>query len=166
VQVVRPLYRGSAVYLATPAGARLADVGLPALRPSPRLIPHQLAVAGVAAFFLRVCPGAEWITERELLGSAQQLQYLRQGDGHPPDGALSLRGARLAIEVELTPKGSARYRHIIRWYAGALHFAGVIWLSPHAALRRRLIAGIQKEGLEDFVAVLPLPPGVAGGAWG
>jgi hypothetical protein len=174
VRTVRPRYRGRTVYLAMPAGARRAGLGLRAAPLHPALVPHQLGVADLAAALLPLYPGARWIAERELAQEAVKARRLPQQSGrarrptgrhHLPDGAVALAGVRVAVELELTPKPPAAYRRILGWY-GAAAYARVVWFSPSAALRRRLAGLIAEEQIEDLAFVQPLPPGVVVDDWG
>ena len=109
------------------------------LRPAPfvpALATHHLAVADVAAALLRQYPGSSWVTERELRRLADRAPDRWEYPGHPPDGALVLRGQTLAVEVELTAKGPGSYRRILGWYAAALEYAAVVWFCEGASLRR------------------------------
>lgn len=172
LRVVRPRYAGREVYLITAAGASAGAAGAGApggLRPAPfvpALATHHLAVADVAAALLRQYPGSSWVTERELRRLADRAPDRWEYPGHPPDGALVLRGQTLAVEVELTAKGPGSYRRILGWYAAALEYAAVVWFCEGASLRRRLTALIAAEGLEGFAVVRPLPPGADAGPWG
>jgi hypothetical protein len=194
---VRVWYRGPGVVLATPAGARLAAVGLPAARLRPLTLAHHLVVADVAdALLARYAggqaaassgtggagaAGAAWVTERELrrdgLAAVRDRRgRLVDGVGHAPDGLLVLppgagadgdgRAARIAVEVELTPKGLPAYRRILRWYGGALDLDRGWWFGATPAVRERLQAVVDDERMGDLVAVAPLPAGVEVPAWG
>ena len=78
---------------------------------------------------------------------------------------MALAGARVAVELELTPKPPAAYRRILGWY-GAAGYARVVWFSPSPALRRRLAGLIAEEQIDDLATVQPLPPGVTVDDWG
>jgi hypothetical protein len=79
-------------------------------------LPHNLAVADVAAALLERYSDALWITERELRREAGQ----RFGVGlniHVPDGVLVLSsGEKIAIEMELTTKTKATLGKVLRDY--------------------------------------------------
>jgi hypothetical protein len=180
---VRVWYRGPGAVLATPAGARLAAAGLPAAPLRPLVLAHHLVVADVADALLARAggagAGAAWVTERELRrdGMAEvrdRRGRLVDGVGHAPDGLLVLPDgaggyggpARIAVEVELTPKGLPAYRRILRWYGGALDVDRVRWFGATPAVCRRLQEVVDAERLGDLIAVAPLPAGVAVPAWG
>lgn len=143
---------------------RVADVSLPLARVSPATLEHHLAVADVADCLLARHAGARWVTERELRRDAMTAARERgtgrllDGVAHVPDGLLLVAdGTRLAIEVERSGKGSARYRRVLGWYAGTMAFDGVRWLVADEQLRCRLAALVRAEKLDDLVGVDPLP---------
>jgi hypothetical protein len=166
LRVVRPRYAGRVVYLTTAAGVRAAGGDLRLAPFVPALATHHLAVADVAAVLLHQYPGSSWITERELRRLADRAPDRREYPEHPPDGALRLNGQTLAVEVELTAKGPGSYRRILGWYAAALEYTAVVWFCAGTALRRRLAALIEAEGLQHVAVVRPLPPGADASAWG
>ena len=166
VRLERPWYRGPGVYVATPAGARLADVGLPAPPFRALRLRHQLVVADLAELLLRkyaAVEGIAWLCERELHQAA--MATVRAGSGgrllagvpHVPDGVLATPSSRWAVEVELSGKRTAEYERIFRWYAGEHGYRRVAWYTAAAPLRRRLERLVARERLDDFMSVLPLP---------
>lgn len=167
VRVERPAFRGRAAYLATPAGARLADVGLPAARASLLLLPHRLGVVDLADALLARYPGAGWTTERELRqGSMDTVRDRRRGQvlagtPHVPDGVLTAPGGPaggIAIELELSGKNTDEYARILRWYGGALDYRRVWWFCATSALQRKIADLVDRERMSDFIAVAGLPP--------
>jgi Replication-relaxation len=176
----RPWYRGPGVYAATPDGAQLAAVGLPAARWTLHALAHRLAVADLADALLAGHPGGRWVTERELrrdgLAAVRDRRdgRLLAGAPHAPDGVLVLPdgdgggggGGAVAVELELTPKPAAEHARILRWYAAELATRRVVWFAATDTLRRRLEEAIARERLDDFIGVEPLPAGVAVPAWG
>jgi hypothetical protein len=168
VRAERPSFRGRAGYLATPAGARLADVGLPAARASLLLLPHRLAVVDLADALLASHPGATWTTERELRrGSMATVRDRRRGrllagTPHVPDGLLTLpSGPAIAVELELSGKTTEEYGRILRWYGAALDYRRVWWFCATPALARKIADVVERERLGDFVSVETLPAGIA-----
>ena len=104
------------------------------------------------------------VTERALrregMTAARERGTGRLFDGvpHVPDGLLILAdGRRVAVEVELSAKGSARYRSVLGWYATALDLARVRWFVADRQLRDRLEALVRSERLDDLASVEPLP---------
>jgi hypothetical protein len=161
------------LYVPTPAGARLAGVGLSAPKPlSPAnagaraRLGHDLTVAEAAHWIMaeRAAAGATWRTERELLREqvlARPPQARRGGAGlgFRPDGALVLPdGDRLAVEVELHDKAD-RLGEKLAWYRdGRSGFAGVWWLTHRPAVRNALERALRAGGLPPEVAWVELLP--------
>jgi Replication-relaxation len=169
LELVRVWHGRPGTYVATAEGTRTADVALPPARVAAATLAHHLAVADLAARLLAEHPGARhpgarWVTERELrrdaMAAARERGTGRLFGGVPrvPDGVLVLPdGRRVAVEVELSAKGSARYRSVLGWYATALGFARVRWFVADRPLRDRLEALARAERLDDLVSVEPLP---------
>ena len=153
LRVVRPRYVGREVYLITAAcrGRGRAGPGPgpgpgpPAGAPPARVRPHSCPpwrpTTWPSPTWPPPCsastPGPPWVTERELRRLADRAPDRWEYPGHPPDGALVLRGQTLAVEVELTAKGPGSYRRILGWYAAGLEYAAVVWFCEGASLRRR-----------------------------
>jgi hypothetical protein len=79
---------------------------------------------------------------------------LFDGVPHVPDGLLLMPdGRRVAVEVECSGKGSARYRGILAWYAGSMGFDRVRWFVTQSEVRGRLAALVRSERLDDLVSV-------------
>ena len=174
-RVERPRFRGRAAYLTTAAGARLAGVGLPAVRFAPATLPHRLAVVDLADVLLARDPGATWTCERELRRDAMQTARDRRrgqllaGTPHVPDGVLvspSGPPGGSAVELELSPKRLAEYERILRWYGGTLDYQRVWWFCATPALHQRLSELVARERMGDFISVELVPAGVAVAPWG
>jgi hypothetical protein len=168
VRVERLGFHGRASYLTTAAGARLADVGLPAARYSPTAVRHRLAVVDLVDALLASHPGAVWIGERELRRDGMQTVrdrrrgQLLSGTPHAPDGVLVLPGGPaggIAVELELSAKREAEYARILRWYGAALDYRRVRWFCATPALQRRIADLVDRERMGDFVEVWPVPDG-------
>jgi hypothetical protein len=175
VRVERPRFRGRAAYLTTAAGARLADVGLPAARFSPAALPHRLAVVDLADVLLARHPGATWTCERELRRDSMRTVRDRRrgqllaGTPHVPDGVLRVGdgpSGDVAVEVELSGKKLAEYARILRWYGGEFDYRRVLWFCATPAIHQRLTELVERERMEDFIAVALLPAGMAAPPWG
>jgi hypothetical protein len=175
VRVERLGFQGRASYLTTPAGARLADVGLPAARYSPTAVRHRLAVVDLAGALLERHPGAAWISERELRRDGMRTVrdrrrgQLLSGTPHAPDGVLVLPGGPpggIAVELELSAKREAEYARILRWYGAALDYRRVRWFCATPALQRKVAELVERERMADFVAVEPLPSAATSDDWG
>jgi hypothetical protein len=158
-------------YTATERGTRSADIGLPRANVGAGLLVHNLAVVDLADWLLAKEPGSEWVTERELRReAAQQTRAFggaRLSDGgrysegeHIPDGVLVTATARVAIELELSPKPRLEYERICRWYVRAIEFTTVRWYVRGQALMRRLKEFVERYDLAECMSVEPLPDDV------
>jgi hypothetical protein len=166
VRVERLGFHGRASYLTTPAGARLADVGLPAARYAPTTVRHRLAVVDLADALLARHPGAAWVCERELRRDGmttvrdRRRGQLLSGTPHAPDGVLVLPDGPpggIAVELELSAKREAEYARILRWYGAALDYRRVWWFCATPALARTVGEVVERERMGDFVAVAGVP---------
>jgi hypothetical protein len=175
VELHRVWYRGPGVYVVTNAGARAADVGLPAPRYKPLAMVHHLAVADIADYLLRKyahVEGIAWVCEREVRQSSMAIVRSRHGGrvlagvAHVPDGVLTTPSSAWAVEVELTRKTDSAYGRILRWYAAQDQYRRVVWYVASEAVARRLAALIQRERLDDLMVVQPLPNTVQVRSWG
>ncbi|HEV8635670.1 MAG TPA: replication-relaxation family protein, partial [Chloroflexota bacterium] len=120
LELVRVWHGAPGVNVATPEGTRVAGVGLPPARVTASTLAHHLAVADLAERLLAAHPGARWLTERELRSDAMAAARdrasgrLLDGTPHVPDGVLVLPdGRRVAVELECSAKGGARYRTVL-----------------------------------------------------
>lgn len=88
---------------------------------------HQLMVIEVYMQLARRHPEAAWISERRLISDKFKKYKMESGQrGHLPDGALLFPdNKQIAIEVELTLKGSWRLDKIISHYICDFDFQGV-----------------------------------------
>jgi len=163
---VRLLYGAPALLVPTRRGLRWA--GLEALGPSRvgvATFGHWAATARLAA--LLEARGALLWSERELRHHEREAGRLiasvevdRRGERrlHRPDLVLIDRagGLPVAIEVELTVKGSRRLSSICRGYARARHIAGArYYAAPEPA--RALERAIDTVMAHDLIDVRPLP---------
>jgi hypothetical protein len=132
-------------------------------------------VVDLADALLARHPGASWTSERELRRDAMttvrdhRRGQLLGGTPHMPDGVLLVPGrppGEVAIELELSGKTLAAYARILRWYGAALDYRRVWWFCATEAIRRRIADLVERERMDDFVAVEPVPAGVAGTACG
>lgn len=170
LELVRLWHGRPGAYVATAEGTRVADVSLPPARISATTLAHHLAVADLADRLLAEHPGAAWTTEQELRRDAMRLSRERRtgrlfdGVPHVPDGILVLPdGRRVAVELELSAKGSSRYRTILDWYAAGMDVERVRWFVTGAAPRQRLAELVRGQCLDDLVAVEPAPTVVSAG---
>ena len=62
-------------------------------------------------------------------------------------------GRRVAVELECSAKGSARYRSILGSYAAGMAYERVRWFVYDRHLRDRLADLIRAERLDDLVSI-------------
>lgn len=167
----RPLHGRPTLYAATAAGIRASgESGLGVCTVSVANAEHLIACAEVAAALRRLCPELTIAGERELRrdeerGGAPLASARLPGDGpdrprlHRPDLVLwpadPAGGLPIAIEVELTAKGSRRLQGICRAWARSRLLGGVIYLAPpklHPLLQRSIAA----VGAGERIALIPL----------
>lgn len=149
----RLLYGQPGVYLATRTGLDLTGVALPAATIDLRTYAHDLEMTSLVSELERdAAPrSANVLTERELrsidtpagrspdhykprfavpFGRGQQLSLSPAGAPrvHFPDAVIvEANECTTAVELELSAKGRARLRGILRAYAAARHVAHVIY---------------------------------------
>ncbi len=176
MRVERPPFRGRAAYLTTPAGARLADVGLPAARcvaaapapPAGRGRPRRRAAGPAPGRDLGdasgSCAATRWrpCATAGAAGCSPARRTCRTACSSLPGGP----AGGIAVELELSGKKADEYGRILRWYAGALDYRRVWWFCATPALRRKIADLVERERLGDFVGVAPLPAGVVAHGWG
>ncbi len=168
----RPLHGRPTLYAASAAGIRAAgESGLGACIVSAANAEHLIACAEVAVALQRLCPELVIAGERELRrdeqrGGAPLASARLPGDDgpdrprlHRPDLVLwpadRAAGLPIAIEVELTAKGSRRLQGICRAWARSRLVSGVIYLAPpklHGLLQRSIAAA----GAEQRIALIAL----------
>ncbi|MDQ3702474.1 MAG: replication-relaxation family protein [Chloroflexota bacterium] len=156
VQKVETLPDEPKAYRATNKGKAalgLSTVGRPTRAVRPAQLLHTMAVADVAALLLARFGGA-WISERELRDGAGG-DWLRDGRGvqgrrYVPDGVLTVAAgdgvARLAAEVELSPKEPERYVGKLAWYRRLLVDGALTQVRWYAG--SRTVAGLLERALE------------------
>jgi hypothetical protein len=167
------LIKDTSIFSATASGARIAQSGLKATRPSLEHLRHDIAVVDLADYVLAHDPQAEWRTEREvgrvLRGNAPltRSRGLPNPYGHRPDGLLLTDGKKIAIELEHSDKGDLRYAHICRWFALTVSVDGVRWYVDDDRIVARLRRVTAQHGFAadvDFTYEA-FPPGVAIRSW-
>ncbi len=153
------IWRGPSFLWLTRAGARVAQSPYRVLAPNPGLAAHTAAVVpNVRLLLERALRLGSWECERALARSTWS-----QGErtAHVPDGVLTGRAGRIAIEVELTLKGSTRLDLILaelgRRYPEVWYFASPrVWPtlarlaaeSPWRNVRIRPFPAARMEDLE------------------
>jgi hypothetical protein len=154
-------------YSATKVGLGAAGVQLPPPRIDIRTYSHDRHTAELAIELEREFGERSIVTERELrsvdCGNPDRPQYaVRRGAErtrrglHFPDLIVDRASDRpLAVEVELTGKGSARLASIVRAYVAARHLAGVRYYATRQAIRgvTRAVAAARAE---SFIEVREL----------
>lgn len=159
-------YRHPFVIRVTPAGARVAGIGVGAADLHLADVPHTLALVTLTERLLVGHPGAVLITEREY--RAAQLRALRDGTrprlGRIPDGVLRLpsknEATRIALELDLTNKRRYALTRIITAYIDAFDprpdgdgFGAVWWyVNPSAVLRVR--TAVEQAHANDVITVM------------
>ncbi len=134
------------VYSATSSGLVATGLGLPRPRLDIRTYVHDRAAASVTIELEREFGVGAVCTERELrshdAGDPQRPRYaVRRGYErgrrglHFPDLAIELEGAKpLAVEIELTAKGTRRLDSIVAAYVVAGHLDRIRYYAAPAAL--------------------------------
>jgi hypothetical protein len=84
---------------------------------------------------------------------------------HYPDLLITTsKGARVAVELELTAKSARRLDTIMRGYAGDGRVDSVLYLVPDRSLERAVSAAVARAGISDLVRVERLASAVVEGA--
>jgi hypothetical protein len=144
-----------AVARVTRAGSRRAGVDLAPASLDLGRVRHSLALVDLSDQLLAAHPGSVWTTERELRRDRMREAH-RAGRWEPqrrvPDGLLRLPDGRsVAIELDLTPKRSARLGLLAGAYAVDPDVDLVWWYlpSPEAAARMRAI--VRERALDHLI---------------
>jgi hypothetical protein len=162
----------TAVYSASPAGARIARCGMPASKPSYGHLRHDLAVVDLADYILEHESNADFRTEREVArvlrcGRAPAPAWGPKPPGHKADGLVLTSGKCLAIELEHTAKSETRYAEICRWFALTVRIDGIRWYVDDPKTMDRIRRVNEQHGYAQDVDVTyaPFPPGVVVRRW-
>ena len=151
----RVLAAHPAVVRATPRGARLAGCDLAPASLDLARIRHNLALVDLSEQLLATHPGSSWTTEREL--RRDRMRAARNGDAwerqrRVPDGLLLLAdGTRVAVELDLTPKRSARLDLLAGAYAVDRDVDTVWWYLPSEVAVSRMRTLVAQRGLEHLI---------------
>ena len=143
------------VVRATPRGARTSGCDLRPVSLDLARVAHSLALVDLSEELLAAHPGSSWTTERELRRDRMR-EARRRGRWDPqrrvPDGLLRLPGGRrIAIELDLTPKRSARLDLLAGAYAVDPDADAVWWYLPSARAVARMRGLVEERGLEGFI---------------
>lgn len=105
------------VYRAAARGIAAASDSLPAARLALGPYEHDLQLVDLAVA-LEHRTGAQWQTDRQI---RREKGLKGVGTpGHSPDGVLVFPGStRIAVELELSPKGTGKIEKILKEYAGS-----------------------------------------------
>ncbi len=145
------LYKNPGAYRATSKGVEASLDPLPALKKlSLGVYRHNLLVAKLSTKLLRKYGGA-FITERQLRHDSGFSGVGVQK--HLCDGVLELTDKKIAIEVELSPKGKRRLDGIIRQYRRDLAYQEVWYFCGTREVKNKVaksIAGINFIKLFDL----------------
>jgi len=158
-------YRHPAVIRVTTAGARLAAVGV---GPAPLVldrVSHSLALVDLTERLLADHPDATLTTEREY--KAHLLRALRAGvrptKGRIPDGILRLSSPdgtlRVALELDLTAKGTRQVEQVITAYASLYIVAPIdegfnrVWWYAAPGAVPRMQAIVDRENANFLIEV-------------
>jgi hypothetical protein len=145
------IWRGASFLWLTREGARVVQSPYRALSPNPGLAAHSAAVTDVRLLLERELSRGSWECERALARSTWSKD---EGRAHLPDGVLSGSTGRIAVEVELTLKGSTRLDLILaelgRRYPEVWYFA-----SPRVSPTLERLAA---ESPWRNVRIHPFPP--------
>lgn len=132
----RVFHRRPGVYWLTAKGQTLCGSELCVLRhialPTCR---HELCVVSVA-HYLETQYGGEFITERQIRHEAGSVGVGRHG--HVSDGVFLYQNQRIAIEVELTHKGSKRLQQIHHYYKKQVEYDAVWYFCGDQSVQSRL----------------------------
>ena len=151
----RVLVAAPPVVHATRAGTRLAACDLAPASLDLARITHNLALVDLSEELLAAHPGGAWTTEREL--RRDRMRAARAGgrwdrQRRVPDGLLRLAdGIRVAVELDLTPKRSARLDLLAGAYAVDRDVDTVWWYLPSEVAVSRMRTLVAERGLEHLI---------------
>lgn len=144
----RIFYQRPGIFRVTKKGA--AYTSLPPLK---KIIlgnyEHDLKTITIALKLQSLYPEGVWLSERHL-----KCEKFRTGvgkRGHIADGFLLLPDdKRVAIEVELTPKGKSRIERIIKQYGGSFGFFEVWYFCPEGMVASLQNMTVKKPFIKIF----------------
>jgi DNA-binding Lrp family transcriptional regulator len=151
----RMLVAAPPVVRATPSGTRLAGCNLAPASLDLARIAHNLALVDLSDELLAAHTASAWTTEREL--RRDRVRAARAGgrwdrQRRVPDGLLRLAGGtRVAVELDLTPKRSARLDLLAGAYAVDRDVDTVWWYLPSEVAVSRMRALVAERGLEHLI---------------
>ncbi|MGA3183491.1 MAG: hypothetical protein ABSE52_02680 [Candidatus Dormibacteria bacterium] len=151
----RVLVAAPPVVRTTRAGIRRAGCDLAPASLDLARVRHNLALVDLSEELLASHPGSVWTTEREL--RRDRMRAARSGgrwdrQRRVPDGLLRLAdGTRVAVELDLTPKRSARLDLLAGAYAVDRDVDIVWWYLPSEVAVSRMRALGAERGLERLI---------------
>mgnify|MGYP001592572222 CR=1 FL=1 len=142
------------VYRATSDGVALAGDDLPPVKKvNLQNYHHDRRVVSLALYLFETV-GADFLPDRRV---RHQLGLKGVGQpGHVPDGVIEVGGKRIAIELELTAKGSGRRKKILDGYRASIGFKEVWYYAASGVI----------EGLREFqkgypfLRIMEVPDGI------
>ena len=155
----RTFWRQANVLRLTQKGARFAEVDM---RPAKLVLAdlkHTLAVVDLLDGLLAKLPkNTVLLTEREIrTGRRRDMRHggnsSGTGTGRIPDAELQVRGKRVAVELDLTPKRSRVYEDILLSYMDQQYDEVWWYVSPRVVPRLKQI--VADNQADDFVTVRP-----------
>jgi hypothetical protein len=152
----RTFYMEPSVLRVTARGAHLADVGVGPARLVLPEVHHSLALVDLIEGLLATNRGATIQTERELRIERRGEMVAgrwRPGRLRLPDGVLTLKGKRIALELDLTSKRSNDLERILRVYLTDRYDA--VWWYVRPRVVPRLAGIVTSLRADDFVSVRP-----------
>jgi hypothetical protein len=150
-----PVLTIPAVVRATATGTRLAGCDLAPASLDLARVRHNLALVDLSEQLLAAHPGSDWTTEREL--RRDRMRAARAGgrwerQRRIPDGLLRPAGGqRIAIELDLTPKRSARLDILAGAYAVDRDVDLVWWYLPSETAAARMRSLVAERGLDHLI---------------
>jgi hypothetical protein len=143
IQRIRGLPDGSHGWSLAPTGARSRGLIAIGRRLNRHTLEHDVTIGEVRFALERVGLGAGWMPEHHLRLRAWQSR--KPGSSAPeniPDGVFSAEAhgtyLAIAVELELHPKSTERYRKTLRAYRSRQNIAVIWYLVPYESLGRKL----------------------------
>lgn len=160
VRYSRVLYGEPGVYFVNPFGVELSGGNLPAINEINLTgFQHGLACARCSAYLLEKY-GGYWKTERELFRTVFLDANKKVSEANKvkiPDGILTLpNGDKIAVEVELSLKKTARLCELIDTYVGKIQdrqYRMVLYFASRESIKSKLTQIINERGITNMIQV-------------
>lgn len=139
------------IYRVTNKGVKISQDDLSALRKvNLAKYEHDLIVVTVSLQLLTRHTDAEFITERRL----RHIKSIGVGSrGHICDGILAFENKQIALEIELSSKGSKRRESIIKFYTREFQYDEVWYVCGSEFVKNQLIPLVKSR---PFIKLLDL----------